>query len=253
MNVATDQAGPREVTRPAVVGSRSGVIIALRNYHRYLESRVALDSASNREAEVFRQEADAALSMIEDLLRMLPASHVVASSFAAEYSRTRAMDDAEGRATSIMASKLRKASVAIEPILERCRSISISTDIEAVADATRACYVAARKLPAMKLQVTRGDAMGINMQGASLSCVLSSGAHLELSLRKAHPDYDSGIESGTWLIEGGALLRSQQRENPCVEILLGRELPHDITSVLVSEISALANAGADVRHLRSVN
>lgn len=216
-------------------GREYGVIRALHALHK-IAGEQPVSATDLRLIE----RSEQAITMIATLIDLLPPSYDLAAIMARAYARRRAE---EGLTPGNRA--LRDAAHYIESALADCKQFSISTDTAAVEEAADVLATAAMHSP--QAGIIRGDHISTNFQGAMLSRVHRNGNTWELSLRKAHPEFDVDTTMGTWLLEGGS-----KCTRTLIEVRFDTPmLPSNIQAVVDKHVAQLdAQCGARVHVLR---
>lgn len=217
-----------------------GVIRALEQMRRYADPCVE-PSLRLRAVERGAQ----ALDLLSELLEVLPDGRQAAIVFASVYARR--LED-EGMTDEVR--KLRDAARQIERVLDACRNHALSADHEAVLQATALLRALVSVVTGLSAEVRPGDCMSTHFLGAMAVASYPNGARWELSLRRAHPEYDVDTPEGVWLLEGGGFMAGGSTQ--CVEIELGTTLPPDIRCTIGAQIADLhRNSSARLRVLKT--
>lgn len=213
-------------------GHQAGVLRTLRRTRQ----RVELVSTAHELSEF-----DAAVGALASVLDAMPRGTDLANAIGHEHAHAKF---AEGNTPRVQ--KLAHAREAIEPALNACLSMTASLDADAVHCAHAALLAAAERSGQPALTVVRGDAMSATHLGATAAAQFPNGRKLELSVRRAHPDHDTGVEAGTWLIEGGAWAGETEGLGslPWVDHALNDEIDGDAVRVIDTHLATLITACA---------
>lgn len=214
----------------------SGVIRALKMLRR--GKRLSVEE---------EQQLDAVITVVEGLLEVMPDGPDASAAFSEAYARIR---NADG--LTPLARRMRHAARHVEERLEAAHSLTLSTDIASVDEATWIMRRVVERIGNSSLHVVRGDSLGPHKHGAFIRAQFPHGAMLELDLRRAHEDYDD-VPPGNWIMEGGAWPRSTERRPggnavrtamnvPMVDEVLGVSLPADIEDLIVNQVQAFLRA-----------
>lgn len=162
------------------------------------------------------QEAEIALGMVQAMLVLLPDSDDLVALFERMHRAALATEGDTPRVRKLSDTYLR-----LKAILEGCRHSIVSTDLMAVRQASAVLAMATEAMLDAKFEVTGGDEISADLQGAVLTSHFPSGMSLELTLAKGLDRH----APDAWVIDGGIWMRDTVRPaiTPTVyEVLEGR-------------------------------